>query len=317
MAKRPHIGLGHGVEFDMVRSMLGRWGDIASGVGDDAAVLDIPAGERLVVSTDASIEGVHFLREWLDPSEIGFRAVAASVSDLAAMAATPRGLLVALGIPDAWKGDLEAIAQGIGEAARLAPIPIVGGDLTRSRDLTIACTVLGSAVTPVGRDGVRPGDIVYVTGVLGGPATALRKLELGERLEPALRDRFVGPRPRLQEAIWLAQHGVRAMIDISDGLASELNHLASASGVELRIDVDRVPVMRGCALPEALRGGEEYELVLTAPHHLDVDDFARTFALPLSEIGRARAAEHGSVVATRAGGAERVDLSSGYDHFSP
>lgn len=312
----PHIGLASGKEFDLVRSMLARWGTIASGIGDDAAVLDIPPGERVVVSTDASVEGVHFRREWLTPLEIGYRATAAALSDLAAMGAAPRGLVIALGIPEQWLGDVDALADGIGEAARLSGTPIVGGDISRAGELSVTCTVIGSTATPTRRDQVRPGDILYVTGVLGGPASALRAMQRGEVVDPLARERFARPRPRLLEGIWLAQHGVRAMIDISDGLASELRHLAVASGVELRVDADRIPVMRGCSAQDAIRGGEEYELVLSSSHALDVNEFARTFALPLSEIGRARTAEVPSVIAVRAGGTERVDLSAGYDHFT-
>lgn len=312
----PHVGLGPGREFDLVRAMLGRWGELAHGIGDDAAIVDIPVGERLVVSTDASVEGVHFRREWLTLREFGYRATAAALSDLAAMAAAPRGMVIALTIPEASVEEVEALSDGIGDAARATGTPIVGGDITRGRQLTVTVTVLGSTANPARRDMVAPGDFIYVTGVLGGPAAALRALERGEELEPLLRERFARPRPRLQEAQWLAQHGVRAMIDISDGLASELQHLAVASGVELRIDADRIPVMRGCTWPDATHGGEEYELVVASPHALDADAFARAFALPLSEIGRARRAEIPAVIAHRAGSAERVDLGEGHDHFS-
>lgn len=312
----PDLGLGPGSEFDLVRAMARRWGDLAIGIGDDAAILDIPSGERLVVSTDASLEGVHFRRGWLTPREIGARATAAALSDLAAMAATPRGILIALALPAEWVGDVEAVADGIADVARATGTWIVGGDITRATQFGITCTVLGSAVTPVRRDGLAPGDRLYVTGVLGGPSAALRALERGEEGEPSHRERFARPRPRLAEALWLAQHGVRALIDISDGLASELRHLAVANAVELRIDVERIPVMRGCTLADATRGGEEYELIVGSPHALDVDTFARTFALPLSEIGRAHPAEEGNVVARRGDGGARVDLGLGHDHFS-
>lgn len=312
----PNVGLGPGREFDLVRAMLARWGELAHGIGDDAAIVDIPVGERLVVSTDASVEGVHFRREWLTLREFGYRATAAALSDLAAMAAAPRGMVVALTLPEASAEDVEALSDGIGDAARATGTPIVGGDITRGRQLTVTVTVLGSAAAPTRRDMVRAGDIIYVTGVLGGPAAALRALERGAAVEPALRERFARPRPRLREAQWLAQHGAHALIDISDGLASELQHLAVASGVELRIDADRIPVMRGCTWPDATHGGEEYELVVASPHPLDADDFARTFALPLSEIGRARPAARAAVIAYRAGSAERVDLGVGHDHFS-
>ena len=131
MRHHSNIGLGPGREFDLVRTMLTRWGTAASGIGDDAAIVDIPAGEQLVVSTDASIENVHFRREWLSPEEIAYRATMAALSDVAAMAAAPRGLLVALTIPERWVADLAALADGIGAAARAADCPILGGDITR------------------------------------------------------------------------------------------------------------------------------------------------------------------------------------------
>ena len=312
-----HVALGPGGEFDLVRTMLARWGTLASGVGDDAAVLDLPAGDRLVVSTDSSLDGVHFRRSWLTPREIGARAAAAALSDLAAMAAAPRGMLIALALPEEWVGDVAAIADGIGDVARATGTPIVGGDITRAAQFGITCTVLGSTPTPIRRDGMRPGDFIYVTGVLGGPAAALRALERGDVVEAPLRERLARPRPRLLEATWLARHGVHALVDISDGLGAELRHLATASCVEVRIELARIPVMRGCTLHDATRGGEEYELIACSPHALDLDAFARTFALPLSEIGRARASPEPLVTVMRGEGDERVDLGEGYDHFSP
>ncbi len=196
----PSIGLGPGREFDLVRAMVRRWGALASGIGDDAAVVDIPAGERLVASTDASLDGVHFRRGWLTPREIGARATAAALSDLAAMAATPRALLVALALPPDWVADVEEIAEGIGDVARATGTWIAGGDITRATQFGITCTVLGSTAAPVRRDALVPGDRLYVTGVLGGPCAALRALEGGVAVEPALRERFANPRPRIAEA---------------------------------------------------------------------------------------------------------------------
>lgn len=312
----PQLGLGPGSEFDLVRAMVRRWGALASDIGDDAAVVDVPEGERLVVSTDASLDGVHFRRAWLTPREIGARATAAAMSDLAAMGATSRAIVIALALPPDWVKDIEELADGIGDVARATGTWIVGGDITRASQFGITCTVLGSTRTPVRRDAVAAGDRLYVTGVLGGPAAALRALELGAQPEPSLRERFASPRPRLAEGVWLAQHGVHAMIDISDALASELQHLATASTLELRVDLDKIPVMRGCTITDATRGGEEYELLIASPHALDVNAFARTFALPLSEIGRAHPADTGTVVARRGEAGVRVDLGLGHDHFT-
>lgn len=310
----PHVALGPGAEFDLIRAMLDAWGDVAEGIGDDAAVLAVPPGERLAVSTDSSVENVHFRRHWITPEEIGYRATQAALSDLAAMAAAPLGILVALSIPDSWRGDLGAIAAGIGGAAREVRTPIRGGDLTSGAALSLTITVLGSAEEPLGRGGAKPLDHLYVTGALGGPARAVEAWEAGRVPVPWCRERFARPRARVREARWLAARGAHAMIDISDGLASELRHLAHASLVELRVDVERLPCGAGGSWREALVGGEEYELVVCTPQEVDVDAFVRTFGVPLTRIGQVRRTEHPVVTAMFRG--ERVDLLMGHDHFS-
>ncbi|MEO6444573.1 MAG: thiamine-phosphate kinase [Gemmatimonadaceae bacterium] len=310
-----NMPLGPGGEFDLVRTMLARWGALAHGVGDDAAVLAVPEGERLVVSTDTSVEQVHFRREWLSAEEIGYRATMAALSDVAAMGATPLGFLVALSLPARWIPAVPALADGIGDAARLAETTILGGDVTQGEALGITVTVLGSSARPVPRNGARPGDRLFVTGVLGGPAAALRDLQGGRTPPGTLRERFARPRARLREARWLAAHGARAMIDVSDGLASELRHLATASNVALSLDVARVPVMPGCTLEDAISGGEEYEIVAALPGAIDPSAFVRAFGVSLSEIGIVDAAGIPSVTAYRTVREARVDLGTGHDHF--
>lgn len=309
------IPLGPGREFDLVREMQRRWGTLARGLGDDAAVLDVPAGERLVVSTDASVEDVHFRRGWLTPDEIGHRATAAALSDLAAMAATPLGFVVAITLPDEWRDALPGLVDGIGAAAREAGTAIIGGDLTRGRDLALTITVLGHAARPLARAGARPGDALWVTGVLGGPLGALRAFERGEAPDAAHRARFARPRPRLAEARWLAAHGAHAAIDISDGLLAEAGHLAAAGGVHVTVELDALPCMPGIAPADAARSGEEYELLVAAPATLDVAAFVRAHDIGLTRVGRVAA---GAPVAEARGGAggPRVDLAAGHDHFS-
>jgi thiamine-monophosphate kinase len=294
--------------------MLDAWGEAADGIGDDAAVIDVPPGERLVVSTDTSVEDVHFRSGWITPEEVGFRSTMAALSDLAAMAARPLGLLAAVSVPRGRVDELAPVARGIGQAARDAGAPIRGGDLTAGNELALTITVLGSARAPIGRGGVRPGDAIYVTGALGGPRRAVRAWQAGETPPPWCRERFARPRARIAEALWLAGRGARALIDISDGLASELRHLAHASGVEIRFDVDRVPCGGGGSWQDAVTSGEEYELVVAAPDGLDADAFARAFGLPLTCIGLARAAAEPGVTARLEGA--RVDLEYGHDHFS-
>ena len=200
-----HLPLGTGVEFDAIRAMLQVWGSQASGIGDDAAMLQVPAGESLVVSTDATFEHVHFRREWLTPHEIGARAAAAALSDLAAMGATPAGLLLALGVPPAWRGEMEALAHGVGEVAAAALCPIVGGNVTRAGELSLTITVLGTSPRPLQRAGARTGDALYVTGMLGGPGAALDALLRGATPRDVDRARFAAPRARIAEGRWLAE----------------------------------------------------------------------------------------------------------------
>ena len=282
-----HLPLGDGREFDAIRAMLEEWGPHAAGVGDDAALLVVPADARLVVSTDASVEGVHFRSEWMSAAEIGARAASAALSDLAAMAAAPIGLLLALAVPERWQDRLLELARGVGSAAARAGCPIVGGNLTRSTELALTITVLGSAEHPLSRAGARVGDRLLVTGRLGGPGSALGALLAGGRPEPADLARFVAPVARLHEARWLAAHGARAAIDISDGLLADATHLARASGVTLAIDLAAVPRMDGVTPGGAVASGEEYELLVAVPPDasLDAATFARAFQLPLTEIG--------------------------------
>jgi thiamine-monophosphate kinase len=312
-----HTPLGGGGEFDMVRQLAERWGQAARGLGDDAALLDPPPGERLVVSTDASVEHVHFRRRWLTSGEIAYRSAMGALSDLAAMGARPLGMTVVLALPQEWTNDLSRLADGIGEAARMADCPIIGGDLTRSALLHCTFTVIGSTVRPVLRSGATVGDLVYVTGLLGGPGSALRALNQGSIPNGAHRERFARPTARVREGMWVAAHGASAMIDISDGLASDAEHLAAASRVHLTIDLERLPVMPGCNPADAARSGEEYELLFAAPSTFDTTAFTQAFQLQVSAIGevsQAEGSEIGTVMFRQAG--KRVDLEKGYDHFS-
>jgi thiamine-monophosphate kinase len=311
-----HTPLGAGREFDLIRQLERRWGSAARGIGDDAATLDVPLGEQLVVTTDTSVEDVHFRRRWLSSEEIGFRSAMAAISDVAAMGARPLGMTVALALPDAWIQDLDGLADGIGAAARSRECPILGGDLSRAQALHLTFTALGAAARPVRRSGARAGDGVYVTGALGGPRAALQALLANTAPQPLHRERFARPLARVHEGMWLGTHGATALIDISDGLVSDAEHLAVASGVDLTIDLDIVPLVAGCAARDAARSGEEYELLFTAPSDLNADAFRRAFALPLTAIGQVapRSSSSGRVTFTSAGA--RVDLEKGYDHFS-
>ena len=306
-----NIALGPGKEFDIVRSLLAEWGESAVRIGDDAATLEVPIGEKLVVSTDTSLEGVHFRREWLNHFEIGYRATAASLSDLAAMAARPLGILIALTLPEADRGEARAIATGIGEGASAVMCPIVGGDLTSGKTLSLTITALGSVERPLSRAGARSGQRVYVTGRLGGPSAALRAWSAGA--EPSERDRarFANPIPRIDAAIGLAARGATSAIDISDGLIADVGHIAAASKVGIEIDLARIPCFGDASPMEAASSGEEYEIVVTSPK-IDVEEFLSEFGLDLTEVGRVVA---GPARVELLNDGKKVSPPSGFDHF--
>ena len=313
-ASRAHLPLGAGSEFDAIRAMLQVWGAKATGIGDDAAVLSIATGESLVVSTDATFEGVHFRREWLTPREIGARAAAAALSDLAAMAATPIGLLLALGVPPDWRGSIDALSEGIGDVAAAAECPIVGGNVSRAIELSLTLTVLGTSARPLTRAGARSGDVLYVTGVLGGPGAALDALLRGATPRDVDRARFAAPRPRIAEAHWLAERDACAAIDLSDGLAADAGHLAAASGVGVTLDLASIPCIEGIAPARAAASGEEYELLVAFPANarLDTAAFRERFGIPLTMVGHVTAGE--GVKLEQFG--DRVDLPPGHDHLT-
>lgn len=311
-AASTHTALREGVEFDLVRRMLDRWRETAHGIGDDAAILSLGSPTSLVMSTDATVENVDFRRGWLTPKEIGYRSTASALSDLAAMAAEPLGILVAIVLPAEWRNHVDEIADGIAEAAEGSAARIFGGDLSDGRDLSLVITVIGNTANPLRRSSARAGHRVYVTGKLGGPAATVLALTSGQTPSPHARARFAHPVPRIREAIWLAEHGAAAAIDISDGLGADLSHVAAASGVSISISLDRVPVLDGVSAKDAVESGEEYEIAVTSPVALDTREFANEFGSPLTEIGIVEAGrpvvrlfDHGAPVPT----------PSGYVHF--
>ena len=228
-------------------------------VGDDAAVLAPFVGEALI-STDVAVLGVHLQANLFPLEDLGFKAVASAVSDLAAMGGRPRGAVVAVGSPPGT--DLEELHRGIADAAAMTNCPIVGGDLTRSRDVSVAVTVFGECPGrgAVLRSGAKAGDELLVTGPLGRSAAGLRRRRAGAPLEDELVVAHRRPWPRLSEGIAARSAGVHAMMDLSDGLGIDLHRLADASGVGFALD--HVPVAAGATPEEAISGGEDYELLI-------------------------------------------------------
>ena len=266
-------------EFNLIYryfSALGRGPAVDLSVGDDCAILKLEAGERLATSVDTMVSGVHFLEDSF-PEDIGFRAISAAASDLAAMGARPLGMTVALTLPEADELWLNAFSQGVTAAVSEYDLPLVGGDTTRG-PLTITVQVLGAvpADRALLRQGARVGDELWVSGTLGDAAGALAFLAGDWRPEPAdaeyLLDRFNRPRARLALGLELLDRAT-ACIDLSDGLLADAGHIADASGVKLVIEPGLLPLspallscdQHGNALRWALAGGEDYELCFCLP----------------------------------------------------
>jgi len=315
-------------EFDLIRDLLAKvntpgTGDdtgVWLGAGVDAAVLD--AG-RVVMSTDLTVEDVHFRRSWVSFAEAGARAVAAAASDLAAMAATPVAVLISLAVaPLEARAIVSELGDGFKAALSELGAPLVGGDLSASPGpVLIDVTAVGAAEEPVTRSGAHPGDEIWVTGVLGGSAGAVRAWREGVEPSPGLRASFVQPKARIEEARWLAdQIQVYAMIDLSDGLAGDAGHLAAASGVCIVLDPRLVPVHPdldgedGRSL--AMSGGEDYELCFVSPPDVTVrrsDEFQERFGIELTLVGHVEA---GTGVEILDVGGGQDSTTGGFDHFS-
>jgi thiamine-monophosphate kinase len=310
-------------EFELIeriRRRAGRRDDVVLGIGDDAALLAPPAGHWLVAAQDTLNEGVHFA-PGSAPADLGWKALAVNLSDLAAMAATPAWALLSLSLPRADAGFVDAFVDGFMALAAEHAVALVGGDTTRG-PLSISVALHGF-VAPgreLRRAGARLGDEVWVTGTPGDAAAALR---LGREAPAALRARLERPLPRLAAGRALA--GIaHACIDVSDGLLADLGHVLAASGVGAEIELARLPLSAALeaalADPAArwhcqLAGGDDYELCFTAPadRHAAVRAALAAAATAGTVIGRIVAGGDCRVIA--ADGRDWTPPARGYQHF--
>jgi thiamine-monophosphate kinase len=308
------------------------------GLGDDAALVDM--GSHLgILTADMLVEGIHFERRTVPPGDLGYKALAVNVSDVAAMGGSPRYALVSLGLPE----DVEAswvveLYGGLREGAREYAMALVGGDTSGADRVVVSVAVTGEVASgaAVTRSGARPGDRIVVTGALGASAGGLKLLQApahdvaraaSSEWGRSLVEAHLRPVARVGEGQTLAQSGATAMIDVSDGLAKDLARLCDAGGVAAAVLVADVPIaitlmQLADALPEvdplafALGGGEDYELLATLPPDgvaATASKLAERFGTQLTEIGEIRQGR--GLIAVDADGSERPLEPSGWDHF--
>lgn len=310
---------------------------VALAIGDDAAVWAPTAGERVVATADALIEGVHFRLDWTGWRDLGHKTLAVNASDIAAMGAAPRVALVTLGLRgDERVEDLRELYRGLGGLAARLGIVVAGGDIVRSpRARVLHATVLGETrgERVLTRGGARPGDLVAVSGTLGASAAGLRLLATSgddprrsAATAPLLIDAHRRPQPRLALGAVLRDRGATAAMDLSDGLLGDLPKILAASNVAARIDAGRIPVAAAvrALFPDewfdlATRGGEDYELLFTVPPTAwpVVAEASVAAGASVTAIGEVVAPHPGgALVMTGLDGAEHAVAIGAFDHFA-
>ncbi|RKG86135.1 thiamine-phosphate kinase [Corallococcus sp. CA049B] len=310
-------------EFDLIQRFLACFprARVPVGPGDDCAVL-APFKGALCVTTDAVVEDVHFTRAAFSAADIGHKALAVNLSDLAAMGATPRWFVCALALPrDFPARELSALGRGMAALAKAHRIMLVGGNFTSAREVSVTLTVTGElSRAPITRAGARPGDLLYVSGTLGDARLGLQQLQAGvpgiHRSAAVRRQRRPEPRIALGK---LAARFASAGMDVSDGLAQDLGHLCAASRVGVELELDRLPLspaVRAALGPEgALRGGEDYELLLAVPPSR-MQAFERACARAGQEVTRVGVLTRERTLRIRDAGGHVLTPPAGFDHFA-
>jgi len=305
------------------------WQQLITGIGDDAAAWQGDTSTQLA-TVDSLIEGVHFSLGIVSWEDLGWRAMAANLSDIAAMGGLPKYALVSLALPEQTEvDDVTALYQGMIELTQQFEVAIVGGDVSRAPLVAITITILGNTGSQgnqiLTRSAAVPGEQIAVTGYLGAAAAGLemltKELQFNSEATACLKRGFLRPYPRLAEGRLLAEHGVKTAIDISDGLISDLNHVCEASQVGARIEVDRVPVEPAVragfgdkALEMALSGGEDYELLFSGSPEV-INNVRKLASCPVTVIGEITADREDGVVLVDSNGSPFHLNKGGWDHF--
>ena len=306
------------IEHILRRTREDSGGSVRLGIGDDTAVARAPAaGEELLLTTDQIIENTHFHKQNHPPGALGHKCLARGLSDLAAMGGRPLWFLLSLALP-LWSLEgkwLKNYLEGMFRLSRTSKIRLIGGDIARADHFTSHVTAIGSA--PRGRaltrSGAKPGDIVYVSGRLGGSALGFEQLEAGAGPRRRAVRRHLYPEARLELGRYLrARVRASAAMDLSDGLSTDLARLTKASGAGAEIQTARIPLFPGASAHQALHGGEEYELLFTAPAGTKVPPQRK--GIPLTAIGRIVASP--GVFSLLGGTRERL-TPQGFEHFGP
>lgn len=325
-------------EFGFIEQIADRFKSLVPksiyGIGDDCAIIPANETEDFVVSTDLLIEGVHFLRDKITPFNLGYKSLAVNLSDIAAMGAEPVGAFLSIGIPKDCSSELlDGFTEGFMALSQKHDTPLLGGDTTKSlRDLMINVTVIGKCPKEKAllRSSAKARDVIAVTGNLGDSAAGLNVILNNAELNSDTKhliEKHNKPEPQINEGLWLAkQNGVHAMMDISDGIASDLNHILKASEKSAVVDLQKVPVSEILsrtakkydwnAAELAVSGGEDYELLLTISAECATDiaqQFYAEFGKPLHIIGEVKAPVEKAI--QWVSGEEKLPDFKGFNHY--